>query len=340
MSILLNRDTRVFVSKATSGFTTANTVEILTLEGFNYNQQGRMNVVDKESMNPTGDRSVTPIIEQLSPVQFSFSTYIDMPVGAVVEPPDEYLWVGLLGTDTSVTTDSTTAVYAFDSATNLAQLQELTIWFEYVTTQTIFRLSNCTIDRAVITLDINELARITWFGTAQSMVDATGSRPAHLNRLDHTYCVLNKLSTVTLTRGTVTYDLALIGGQIEILNNNVYFNKTQMGNIIRPNGHYTGARIIRGDLEFYLKTGTDQGYGLLNDILLDAATGAGTDLETNNVSVLTINIGGDTGPNASFAIGNSILNIPQQRFNDVLSVSVPFVYQGTAEATMTYTIPS
>ena len=110
------------------------------------------------------------------------------------------------------------------------------------------------IDSAEISFDINNIAQIIWYGRALGIV-GDNNPPSYTDRTSQSECVKNKLTTVSLTMNTASYDLALTGGNISIQNNNTFYGRTRLGQITLPEGHFSGDRVISGSLNFYRSEG-------------------------------------------------------------------------------------
>lgn len=146
-------------------------------------------------------------------------------------------------------------------------------------------------------------------------------------------CIRNKLSTVTLVgkSGTAygqSYTLALTGGSLTINNNLTFLTPEALGVVNQPCGHFTGQRVISGNMTAYLKTGgADDTAELLNDLLTYSQGTGGADPTDFD---LTINVGGATPaspydtPVVQFTMPGAHLVIPTINIEDVVSVDIPF----------------
>ena len=242
-----------------------------------------------------------------------------------------------------------------------------------------YHIVGAVVDTAEIDFAIDAIASITWTGFGTNVSEVTDSTDlislsAMLTNtngdwLDSAFpdgtagylpaptgvqaCIRNKLSTVSLVGKSGTdygnsYTLALTGGTLTIANNITFLTPEALGVVNNPCGHFTGQRVISGNMTAYLKTGgTNDTADLLNDILTHSNSAAGadpTDFE------LTINVGGIAPaspyntPVVQLLMAGAHLVIPTINIEDVVSVDIPFnalPYNGTApdpEATNELTV--
>jgi len=195
-----------------------------------------------------------------------------------------------------------------------------------------------TADLAILTTMLTDGATDDWLDSA--FPDATGGYLASPTGVQA--CIRNKLSTVSLVgrSGTLygnSYILALTGGTLTVANNITFLTPEALGVVNNPCGHFTGQRVISGNMTAYLKTGgANDTADLITDILAHSNSTAGadpTDFE------LTINVGGiapaspfDT-PVVELLMSGTHLVIPTISIEDVVSVDIPFnalPYTGSA----------
>jgi len=257
-----------------------------------------------------------------------------------------------------------------DSNTN--ELLQLSLVFNLGTSTdpVWYHIVGAVVDTAEVDFAIDAIASITWTGFGTNVTEVTSSTDqivltnmltdgATDDWLDSAFpdgtegylaaptgvqaCIRNKLSTVTLVgkSGTdygQTYTLALTGGSLTVANNITFLTPEALGVVNSPCGHFTGQRVISGNMTAYLKTGvgvTDTG-ALMNDIITHSNSASGadpTDFE------LTINVGGvapaspyDT-PVVQLLMSGAHLVIPVINIEDVVSVDIAFnalPYTGTA----------
>lgn len=247
-----------------------------------------------------------------------------------------------------------------DSNTN--ELLQISLVFNLGTSTSPvwYHITGAVVDTAEVDFAIDAIASITWTGFGTSVNEVTDSNDlislsnmltdgANDNWLDSAFpdgtagylaaptgvqaCIRNKLSTVSLVgkSGTAygnSYTIALTGGSLTVANNITFLTPEALGVVNNPCGHFTGQRVISGNMTAYLKTGgTNDTADLLNDIITHSNSAAGadpTDFE------LTINVGGaapaspyDT-PVVQFYMSGAHLVIPTINIEDVVSVDIPF----------------
>ena len=320
MSVIFKRDYNIYISTASNGSENAGNTVQLKVKDFSFNQSANIDKGNRNPMDPTTERTQEPFISIISPVTFSFTTYIKPLVDTNVTSPEEYLWTSLMGNDTITNTPTNSTIDFADG--NVGSLQELTLWFNDPNNSDLsYRIDNAIVDSARISFDLNGIAMVDWQGRALSMTRDT-TPAASTDRTAVTECVKNKLSTITIQLGGATsYTVALTGGSIDFNNNNQFYGRTRLGKTTTPVGHYTGDRDIKGDLTFYMKHGTNLSADLYNDLL----SSVGLDnYETNYYADITINIGGTTAPYVQVNVPRAILNLPRINFEEALTMAVPF----------------
>lgn len=320
MALILARDVKLYVSTNPVTPTSGNTDKLLILPGYTIKQGSSFTLTSRETIDSTGSRSAKASVEEISSVDFSFSTYMRPFTDTNVNCPEANLWKGLAGTTNSFSNNPTQATISFVNS-NIATLIPLGLWFEYITTGEVFFLDNVTIEKAEIIFNINEIPTIKWSGSALTLTTGA-STPSNTDRTAIDTCLLNKFSTISLIRNAVTYNLALIGGRITIDNNITKYGRDKLGEMTVPVGHYTGARTMQGELEFYLKTGTDKALDLLNNLRSDFLTN--NEAETI-LSDLTINISGTSTPRVTLDMPTTILDIPELNIQPLVSTRVKFL---------------
>jgi len=323
-NFLFKRDTNIYISKSDdAGANATNTVQV-SVKDFDFNKQSISELVSRETMDATQTRGVKPHISAVSPVSFSFVTYMNPLVDTNVTSPEEYLWLSLMGADI-ISSNPTTSTIDFADG-NVKELQNLTLWFDRPNmAEGNYRLDNAVVDSANISFSLNEIAEIKWSGRALSITE--DNTPPDSTDRTSTGCIHNKLSTITLNMDSVSYVAALKGGGIQINNNNVFYGRQQLGETTIPVGHYTGKRVFSGNLNFYLKVGTNTTVDMFN-VLLNNATN--DDFESTHLANITVNIGGTTAPFVQVNIPRSILDLGRQEFGEVISVDIPFTAQEEA----------
>lgn len=330
--------TNIYISKAPNATAdNTNTVQLNVID-FSFNQPSNIELISRNTLSPTQDRIVDPYASILAPVSFSFTTYVNPLVDTNVTSPEEYLWVSLMGSDT-VTSNSTSSTFDFADG-NVQELQNLTLWFDQpLNSEGNYRIDNAVIDTATIVFDIKGITQIQWLGRALSMTE-DNTPPTSTDRTGMTTYLKNKWSTIALEVNAINYTLALIGGRIEINNNNTFYGRTQLGQTTIPIGHYTGNRVISGNLDFYMAAGSGSSKAVeLFDTILSNITS--TTYETTYTADITINMGGATAPNLQLNIPQAILGMGRLGFSGVTSVSIPFTAkeESASYSTVVYQMP-
>jgi hypothetical protein len=255
-----------------------------------------------------------------------------------------------------------------DSNTN--ELLQLSLVFNLGTSTNPvwYHVVGAVVDTAEIDFAIDAIASITWTGFGTSVAEVTNSvdliaLAAMLTNTNGDWqdsafpdgsagylssptgvqaCIRNKLSTVSLVgkSGTAygqSYTLALTGGSLTVANNITFLTPEALGVVNNPCGHFTGQRVISGNMTAYLKTGgADDTAELLNDIITHSNSAAGADPTDFD---LTINVGGVAPaspyntPIVQLNMPGTHLVIPVINIEDVVSVDIAFnalPYTGTA----------
>jgi hypothetical protein len=269
----------------------------------------------------------------------------------------------------------------FDDS-NRNELLQLSLIFNLGTAvaPTWYHITGAVVDTAEVDFAIDAIGSITWGGFGSSVIEVIDSsdlgvltsmlaNPGDLQ--DSAFptgtagylaaptgvqaCIRNKLSTVDLIGdsgqigiGGNSYTLALTGGTLSIANNITFLTPEALGVVNNPCGHFTGQRVVSGNMTAYLKTGGTNDTGdLLNDVLTYSNGAGGSD---PTKFALTINVGGvapaspyDT-PVIQFSMTGAHVVIPTINIEDVVSLDIPFnalPYTGSAadpEATNELTV--
>jgi hypothetical protein len=209
-----------------------------------------------------------------------------------------------------------------------------------------FTIDNCAMDQASIDFALTGIATIAWTGKGTQLnqiaiptIAGTSLLPVFSGTLVGTASgksatattryITNKLSTIgiqgNIGGGGTTYALALTGGNLQITNNIAYITTANIGVLNLPIGYYTGTRGITGTIQAYLKTGTLNTAGLLNDILV-ASTGGATELKYQ----LLLSIGGASSlTKVEALINGASVQVPTvDASQDIISTTIQFTAQG------------
>lgn len=326
MAVYYKRNTDIYISKADNASANATNTVLLNVKDFSYNQTSNTVEVGRDTLDPTQERTTDPHLAVISPVNFTFTTYVLSTVDTNVTSPEEYLWVSLMGSDNLTSTPTQSTIDFADG--NVAELQNLTLWFDQPTqSEGNYRIDNAIVDSATITFDINGIAEVQWSGRALSIIQ-DNTPPAFTDRTGLTNYIKNRLTTMTLNMNAVSYTLALTGGSVKIDNSVQFYGRSKMGETTKPVGHYTGNRRISGNLDFYMKSGTGESVDLFNELLNNADN---NDYESTHLAAITIYPGGATNtPRLTITIPQALLDLGRQDFNELIQVSVPFVVKEEA----------
>ena len=320
---MFKNNTGIYISKAADGSqTTANTVKV-NVKDFSFNQVSNMDIISRDTVDATQERINNAYVQEVFPVSFSFVTYIEPILDTNVTSPEEFLWVSLMGADTVSNTPSSSVIDFSDG--NVKELQNLTLWFHRSGhNKGNYRLNNAVIDSATINFDINNLAEIQWQGRALAMVPDETPPILFTDRTDAEPCIKTKLTTISVGLNTTNYNLALVGGSINISNNNIFYGRPKLGQTTIPEGHYTGNRAVRGSFNFYLKDNSQSSADLYNTVLAAAKT---SNYESIFKANATVTVGGSLNSNIVVNIPELLFEVGRQNFNDVISINMPFVAQ-------------
>lgn len=211
-----------------------------------------------------------------------------------------------------------------------------------------YAIDNCALDQAVVDFGLDGIAMVAWTGKgtalrqlATNVTYSTATDPVISGGLAGTIggknttanFITNKLSTVTLIKniggtgaGNTAYTLAITGGSITIANNITYVTPANLGVVNIPIGYFTGTRAITGSLTAYLRTGSTNSSGLLNDLLDASATSAGIEPKFR----LQVEIGGSANATrVEVEASGANLQIPTIDAQAVMSTTINFTAQGS-----------
>lgn len=344
MSVSLLRNTRLWVSSVTSGFTDANTQEILIGDDLSFSQGASETDITVSEAGATPTRGSKRFIDAINPVDWSFSNYI-LPVADTVTPfnistPDSLLWQSLstgsalnLGVnDGGVYQNASNQVVSFvDSSYH--ELYKINI-FMFVD-GVWYRISGAQVDTAEIATDIADIAKVSWKGYGL-LLTPLGSQPfdpavigisdAEFLAYQNSY-IKNKLSILDIKDNSdaqVFGGVAITGATITISNNITYLTPTTLSRVDRPIGSFTGALDISGSLQCYLDTKSGGSSALWQKIV--NASGSVNSFEIN------LTIGGKyatAAPGLIFKLPKAQLSVPELQSADVLGLNINFKGQGS-----------
>lgn len=335
MSVQLLRNTRIFVSTVTTGFTKANTQEILVQDDVSWSQDSNSTDITLNEAGPKPTRGSQRFNDSLNAAEWSFSTYI-LPYDNAGKQilPDYLLWHGL-STGAAVNLAGTTGV--FQNATNLVVnfkdngYHELAMLNIYILTDSSWSvIRNCQVGQAEVNVDIDDIGRVTWSGngTRLETLSAQPFDPKTIGIDDALYAkiqssyIKNKLTILKLKNnatGGKTYNIPITGGSFTMNNNVTYLTPNIMSRVDVPIGSFTGSFELTGSLTAYMNDTANGSIQLYKDLV--------SDLKAVNDFEVAIILGGeyDTArPAAVLVAKHANLNIPSIETDDVLGVSIEF----------------
>nr|CAK6604115.1 minor tail protein [Klebsiella phage vB_Kpn_K7PH164C4] len=335
MSVQLLRNTRIFVSTVTTGFSKANTQEILVQDDVSWSQDSNSTDITLNEAGPKPTRGSQRFNDSLNAAEWSFSTYI-LPYDDAGKQilPDYLLWHGL-STGAAVNLAGTTGV--FQNATNLVVnfkdngYHELAMLNIYILTDSSWSvIRNCQVGQAEVNVDIDDIGRVTWSGngTRLETLSAQPFDPRTIGIDDALYAkiqssyIKNKLTILKLKNnatGGKTYNIPITGGSFTMNNNVTYLTPNIMSRVDVPIGSFTGSFELTGSLTAYMNDAANGSIQLYKDLV--------SDLKAVNDFEVAIILGGeyDTArPAAVLVAKHANLNIPSIETDDVLGVSIEF----------------
>ena len=311
MAILLKRNAKVFISLVESGWTVDDTVRLNVLDDFSYSQFASANSATRSTIGPTGDRGLTSFVQETSPAEFSFTTYFSLFAGTL---SSKLLWRAL--------TNKTNVDASIDfMESNVAALPELFVYFEHGSTT--YKISSSVITGASINMNLEGIPKITWSGTGKALTSSS-SPFSFLDEYGLIPESMGKLTTVSLVRDAVTYNLALTSFSLDMDNGVSWVPRTRLGVQTLPDKYETGVRTISGDMQFYLKTGVNVSTDLMDNVLGDNLTGA-----EEKFTNITVNLGQEI----AIDMPRVLLENTNLRTDEALTLSVPFIANQTSADT-------
>jgi hypothetical protein len=370
MSVLLQRDTKVYLEKGSTIW------EIPVLEGFSFSQGNTTSEVVLNEMSSDGTttrRGRRMFNDALDPAEWSLSTYVRPfvatagtgPAGtadttANVHAIEEALWANFIGDGAytsyaheDITHGGSSAVFDF-SAANLVELGKFNLYFvmgatlnadaDYASTTTgieIYKLTDCTVNEVTINFDVEGIAQLDWTGNANTLTSEPtfdGTTAITEGISSTTNYIRNKLTKLTVggvSPFDTTYNFTLTGGSVTFANNIQYLTPNTLGEVNTPIGHITGALNISGNFTCYIEPDTASASG---DFLADMLSNTST--ITNDFD-LKFEVGGTGNPSFQMQFPSCHLEIPNVSVEDIISLDVSFnaipsSITSTNEGTITY----
>jgi hypothetical protein len=344
MAVSLLRNTRVWVSSVTTGFTDANTKEILIGDDLSFSQGASETDITISEAGATPTRGSKRFIDAINPVEWSFSNYItplaDTLTPFTVSTPDYLLWHSLSTGSAPNLTVNDGGVYqnASNEVVNFTdssyhELYKLNIYM-YVD-GVWYAITGAQVDTAEVSVDIADITKVTWSGFGISLAPlgaqpfdpvAIGISDAEFLAYQNSY-IKNKLTILDIkdNADSVTYNnVAVTGATITISNNISYVTPSTLSRVDRPIGSFTGTLDISGSLQCYLDTKAGGSSALWQKIV--GYTGSSNSFEFG------LSIGGKyatASPGMLFKMPKVQVSVPELQSADVLGLNINFKAQGS-----------
>lgn len=336
MSVQLLRNTRIFVSTVKSGFTTANTQEILVQDDISWGQDSNTTDITVNEAGPRPTRGSKRFNDSLNAAEWSFSTYI-LPfldaADSLVKTPDYMLWnalssgkdIDLAGNTGAHANDLNFMVNFKDNA-----YHELMMLNIYILTDGAWSyIDSCQINQAEISVDIEDIGRVTWSGNGNQLIplDAAPFDVNTIGMTDDLYLQLqssyikNKLTILKIKDMDTdkAYDIPITGGSFTINNNITYLTPNVMSRVNIPIGSFTGSFELTGSLTAYLNDKSMGSMELYKDLIKQ--------LKVINRFEIALILGGEYDterPAAVLVAKQATVGIPSIETDDVLGTSIEF----------------
>jgi hypothetical protein len=344
MAVSLLRNTRVWVSSVTTGFTDANTKEILIGDDLSFSQGASETDITISEAGATPTRGSKRFIDAINPVEWSFSNYItplaDTLTPFTVSTPDYLLWHSLSTGSAPNLTVNDGGVYqnASNEVVNFTdssyhELYKLNIYM-YVD-GVWYAITGAQVDTAEVSVDIADITKVTWSGFGISLAPlgaqpfdpvAIGISDAEFLAYQNSY-IKNKLTILDIkdNADSVTYNnVAVTGATITISNNISYVTPSTLSRVDRPIGSFTGTLDISGSLQCYLDTKAGGSSALWQKIV--GYTGSSNSFEFG------LSIGGKYATASTgmlFKMPKVQVSVPELQSADVLGLNINFKAQGS-----------
>jgi hypothetical protein len=372
MAFNLIRNSRVFYTSnvdattgavKSSGFTTANTREIQVLEGFSFSQNTTSETITLNEAGAIPVRGQRSFNTALDPVDFSFTTYMrPADTGTNISCEESVLWNAMfsaseIGGANPAWTDGISSATCV--VTNSDKHQLLAFGMIIVVDSTTFVIDNCVLNTATIDFGLDAIASVQWAGQGGVLRQITsptigagslsGSVTGNfLVKNTAAPYIANKLSVVTLDEGIgaggTAYTVPITGGSLTISNNVTYLTPANLATVNKPVTYFTSTRAVSGSLNAYLRTGTGYTADLMSTMLTNSATAI------SPAYYMKISIGGTGTTKVDFTMPGVVLTIPTVNAEQVVSTTINFTAQGTAngdfdigvanELSIAYTTPN
>lgn len=352
MAVNLIRNSKVYFTTSLNadgsvnfaGCDATNTQELQVLDGMSFSQNTTTETVTLNEAGSAPSRGQRSFNTALSPVDFSFTTYIrphynELGAQDALTAEEAVLWNALMGVNAigsggawSATASATTptAVATYSKAnSNVHQLQKFALIINVDGLQYI--IQDCVLNTATIDFGLDAIASVQWAGNGAKLVQDSSSSTIAAFKAKNTAAkfIANKLSVVTLYAGInassgTAYTIPLTGGQIVLSNNVTFLTPQNLGIVNKPVTYFTGTRAVSGNMTAYLRAGG--GAGNFSAELLDTLL-AGSSTAVDTKFTLTIKIGGSTGTRVEVKLPAAMISIPTIQTEQIVSTTINFTGQ-------------
>lgn len=344
MAVSLLRNTRLWVSSVTTGFTDVNTKEILIGDDLSFSQGATETDISLSEAGATPTRGSKRFTDAINPVDWTFSNYIT-PLADTLTPftittPDYLLWHSLsTGSALNLTTNNggvyqnaSNQVVSFVNS-SYHELYKLNIYM--FVDGVWYSITGAQVDTAEISVDIADIAKVTWSGFGLNLTplgaqpfdpSSIGINDAEFIAYQNSY-IKNKLTILDIkdNADSATYNnVAITGATITISNNITYLTPATLSRVDRPIGSFTGTLDISGSLQCYLDTKVGGSSALWQKLVGYSGS--------SNSFDMGLSVGGKYTTASSgmlFKMSKTQLSVPELQSADILGLNINFKAQGT-----------
>lgn len=311
MSIILSRDSDLYLSSVDTGFTTANTTKLTMLDGYKLTQGSSINTYSTFRNSVSPSRLDTKYVKDVDLVSLEFTTYAKTKANAgLAEPSDLLLWKAL--TNNGITKFADRCEIDFlSSKTNT--FPDLYIFIAMG--PDVFKVGKCYVESATIAFDIDSIVSVLWKVKAISYSKIASAPGTYLDRSEYTGYLKGKLSILEFNRQSTDYNLPILGGSLTITNKVVQLSTPIVSQQLATNRRArVEERSVSGTISVYLRTGKNRSLELLETMLNSIAT-------INDLANITVNLGG-TSTRLAIQMPTTIISLPQINIKDVVTTDI------------------
>lgn len=307
MSVLFKRDLDLYISTVDTGFTADNTAKISILDNYSITTNSRSSSANPNRVSTTPERLPFIVTDEIATAKIKFTTYAKPVMNTTNHSCAEKLLFDSLGGIASTEGASNYTV-------NFASVNTLIPLYLFISyNNKYYKFTEAVVSYANISFNIDNITSIEWELEAKSF-GVVSSLPSTFT--DHTSLdtyLKNKLSIVTTIWDSTTYNLPIISGNLKISNKIIFpQRKTLDITVSTPMTHIVGPRSVQGKFNCYMHLGSGQSGDFYDTIYTDY-------LNINDSMNISAYIGGNTEPYIYFNIPNSLIELPKQKTDDVIS---------------------